>query len=373
MDTTLANNYEAQPGRQEWVTVIECVSATGEKIPPFVIFKGLNVMTSWLPTNLPLGWQFRCNATGWTNNYYGLKWIEHFESATRNGLRSPDDFRLLLCDGHDSHISADFVLFCIEKQIDLVLLPPHSSHLLQPLDVGIFGPLKTAILHQLSCILRMGISRLQKVEWLERFVLARERAITKDNILGGWRGTGLFPENMHRILIQIPDIQIVPTTPTPSSTSNTMTPFLPNSSPPDPSVLRSTNQAFLTEISTADISTPVKTHMRRLSGISERLQARVDILEVEVNEIKMVNAQRKERQCGKRLILKDTPVVSTEVVQKALAEAEKATKAKQKKKGRKCKQQTISSDEEEESSSDNSPDDLELLGPEVLDCIEVVS
>lgn len=47
----------------------------------------------------------------------------------------------------------------------------------------------------------MGIRRIQKVEWLERFIDAREKAITKENILSGWRGAGIFPENMHRILI----------------------------------------------------------------------------------------------------------------------------------------------------------------------------
>jgi len=34
VDTSVPKAYEAQPGRQEWVTVIECISATGEKIPP---------------------------------------------------------------------------------------------------------------------------------------------------------------------------------------------------------------------------------------------------------------------------------------------------------------------------------------------------
>jgi len=47
--------YEAQPGRQEWVTVIECISGTGERIPPYVIFKGQNLMTSWFPKELPKG------------------------------------------------------------------------------------------------------------------------------------------------------------------------------------------------------------------------------------------------------------------------------------------------------------------------------
>ena len=61
--------------------------------------------------------------------------------------RSPDDYRPLLCDGHDSHISADFVSFCIHNRIDLIPLPPHSSHLLQPSYIGVFAPLKARHLH----------------------------------------------------------------------------------------------------------------------------------------------------------------------------------------------------------------------------------
>jgi hypothetical protein len=41
--------YMAQPGCQEWVTVIECISASGISIPPYVIFKGENLVSTWLP------------------------------------------------------------------------------------------------------------------------------------------------------------------------------------------------------------------------------------------------------------------------------------------------------------------------------------
>ena len=56
--------YEGQPGRQEWLTVVECISATGKKIPPYVIFKGQNLMTNWLPNPLPQGWMFAANVSG---------------------------------------------------------------------------------------------------------------------------------------------------------------------------------------------------------------------------------------------------------------------------------------------------------------------
>jgi hypothetical protein len=89
VDSSVSTAYEAQPGRQEWVTAIECISATGEKIPPLIIFKGSNLLTTWLPQPLPSRWMFSCNESGWTSNYYGIGWIEHFEARmSGTGLRA---------------------------------------------------------------------------------------------------------------------------------------------------------------------------------------------------------------------------------------------------------------------------------------------
>ena len=51
---------------------------------------------------------------------------------------------VLLVDGHTSHINVEVSKFCLENQILLYCLPSHSSHLLQPLDVGFFRSLKAA-------------------------------------------------------------------------------------------------------------------------------------------------------------------------------------------------------------------------------------
>ena len=59
---------------------------------------------------------------------------------------------------------------------------------MQPLDVGIFGPLKRAMSSQLDPIFRTGVHTLHKAEWIESYVEARKKAITPSNILGGWRG-----------------------------------------------------------------------------------------------------------------------------------------------------------------------------------------
>ena len=88
-------------------------------------------MSNRFPKTLPKGWKFAANTTGWANNFRGVEWIKHFDSATRPQLQSPDDYRLLLCDGHDSHISAGFVAYSFHNRIGVILLPPHSSDLTQ--------------------------------------------------------------------------------------------------------------------------------------------------------------------------------------------------------------------------------------------------
>jgi hypothetical protein len=53
-----------------------------------------------------------------------------------------DDTILILCDGHRSHISVDLVEWAKQQNIVLFVLPPHTSHILQPMDVECFGPMQ---------------------------------------------------------------------------------------------------------------------------------------------------------------------------------------------------------------------------------------
>lgn len=121
--------------------MVECICGDGTILPPLGIFKGKNVLQSWIPNAALEQWFFSANTKGWTSNLHGLEWLKRvFEPATRAKANGP--LRLLVCDGHDSHISGSFIAHCLQNRIILLILPPHTSHLLQPLDVAIFGPLK---------------------------------------------------------------------------------------------------------------------------------------------------------------------------------------------------------------------------------------
>ena len=94
-------------------------------------------------------------------------------------------------------------------KIEVVLLPPHSSHLLQPLDVAVFGPLKTQLCNEQRRYVRAGVARLQKWEWADCYLKARQKAITDHNIKSGWRASGCYPIFPAKVLDKLP----VPTSP----------------------------------------------------------------------------------------------------------------------------------------------------------------
>jgi hypothetical protein len=52
------------PGRQEWVTAIEGISATGRALPPLLIYTGEYTNTGWIPASTPLNWRFSSSRKG---------------------------------------------------------------------------------------------------------------------------------------------------------------------------------------------------------------------------------------------------------------------------------------------------------------------
>jgi hypothetical protein len=72
-------------------------------------------------------------------------------------------------------------------------MPPHSSHLLQPLDVRCFGPLKKAYGREIELLMKRSITHVSKTEFLPAFYAVFRATMTEGNIKGGFRGAGLVP------------------------------------------------------------------------------------------------------------------------------------------------------------------------------------
>jgi hypothetical protein len=130
-----------QPGDREWVTVIQSICAAGYAIPPFIIYKGRVHISAWYEEkDIPNDWKLSVSENGWTNNALGLEWLKHFDAHTK--ARQGGVYRLVILDGHESHVNQNFKDYCLENKIITLCMPAHSSHILQPLDVVCFAPLK---------------------------------------------------------------------------------------------------------------------------------------------------------------------------------------------------------------------------------------
>jgi hypothetical protein len=200
-----------QSGNREWVTAIECINAEGWCLPPFLVVQGAYHLANWYTEgNLPQDWVIKPTYNGWTNNETGLEWLKHFDKHTTS--RAKGVYRMLVVDGHESHMSAEFEAFCKDRKIITICLPAHSSHILQPLDVGCFSVLKRAYGIALEDFIKSHITHVTKVEFFIAFKAAHFAAITEKNMKGGFRGAGLIPFDPEAVISKL-DIKL--RTPTP--------------------------------------------------------------------------------------------------------------------------------------------------------------
>ncbi|EDN08103.1 conserved hypothetical protein [Histoplasma mississippiense (nom. inval.)] len=206
-----------QPGDREWATVIAGVNATGWALRTMIILKGKMHQSHWYETEkLPHDWVIGVSENGWTNDKLGLIWLkEIFDKDTRS--RTKGKYRLLILDGHGSHASAEFDQFCSENDIIALYMPSHSSHLLQPLDVSCFSPLKKAYRRQVEKQMQLGINHIDKEEFLTLYPAAHMEALNENNIKSGFKATGLVPYDPEQVLSRL-NTQMH--TPTPPGTSH---------------------------------------------------------------------------------------------------------------------------------------------------------
>ena len=90
---------------------------------------------------LPREWIIETSANGWMTNDLGVRWLKHFDAPTKE--HTVGVYRLLIVDGHESHAVTSSTSTVRNRRLSLCM-PSHLSHLLQPLDVCCFAPLKRA-------------------------------------------------------------------------------------------------------------------------------------------------------------------------------------------------------------------------------------
>lgn len=296
-----------QPGDREWASAIICFSAGGEVLPPFILLKGVIAYSSWLTeSNYPPTWPIKPTENGWTDNETGIDWIKHFDKYSFS--RTKGQYRLLILDGHESHNTFLFHEYCREHNIVVLCLPPHSSHLLQPADVGAFEPLKKAYGFQINDFIKACITHITKLEFLIAFQGAFKAAITEKNAKAGFRGSGLVPYNPEAVIEKM-DVHLR----TPSPTSALSTPW---TSQTPTNAVEALNQVRLVQKRLdrhqSSSPTPIFDIIRSLVKGTEILANKVTLLSTDNQRLRTANHELSRRRRAPRVELGRREAITAE-------------------------------------------------------------
>lgn len=140
-----SGRYRAQAvtaGRSKTVTLIGWANAIGYQVPPYFVFPGQRMIDSLLHGATP-GVSGTVSKSGWSNTAIFEQYMQQHILPYLPG-RDENNQVLVLYDGHRSHVSLPLIQWAKDNHIILFVLPPHCSHLLQPLDVSCYGPFEMA-------------------------------------------------------------------------------------------------------------------------------------------------------------------------------------------------------------------------------------
>jgi DDE superfamily endonuclease len=285
----------AQDGSREFISLLASICADGTALPPALIYKGASrdLQDTWLKDlNEKQHAYFASSTNGWSSNAFGIAYlVDVFNPATR--AKAGRGRRLLIVDGHSSHVNMEFITTCDRLKILLLILPPHSTHRLQPLDVGCFLPLSTCYTTKLNKVMEKsgGLVSFTKRMFWTTFKATWDNSMTSENILSAFEKCGIWPTKPDVILDVINPPR--PSTPSDSSSDEPSTPY---------TVKR------MRQFSKIHTGRPTKEAFRKLTKANEVNATRASIAKHRVNGLReALLMEQKKRRRGKKLNLIGEP------------------------------------------------------------------
>ena len=197
--TNQKHPYAVTSGDTSQITVLACASASGYTIPPMVVFDRKQLQAEMSVGEIP-GTFYGLSENGWMDATMFESWFAHHFLVHVPSIHP----LLLLLDGHASHYNPTFLKMAAEEGIIVFCLPPHTTHLLQPLDNGAFASLKD---HWRSECQRFYAQNPGKVITRRNFVQVFQKAwvqgMSISNVTSCFRAAGVFPVDKTVVLSQL--------------------------------------------------------------------------------------------------------------------------------------------------------------------------
>jgi len=198
----------------EHLTLGCLATADGEHMPPLVIMP-----LSKLPRELDeYGKDGRIFVggpqSGWIDKQTFKCWVDRFLDwrKARNIAKSlPMDAPFLLfIDLHSSRENSEVLEMLKKENVEVVTIPSHTSHLLQPLDVGVFRHFKQFFRYWRRRFREWTVAyengskisekAMQRYKVIRSCLAAMEQSFITEYIVNGFAKSGLFPKNLEIVL-----------------------------------------------------------------------------------------------------------------------------------------------------------------------------
>lgn len=190
-------------------------TASGVLLPIYLVFKAEHLYDSWT-TGGPKGARYNRSKSGWFDSRIFAEW---FRTIVLPYCRKHDPenlkWKILIGDNLASHISVEVIDACEIHRIKFILLPPNTTSLMQPLDLAYFRPLKCKwrnVLEQWKKGNRKE-SSLPKSEVPKLLRQTLCEINSKDNLIAGFRTSGIYPLDAEKPLSRMPPDPVTPISP----------------------------------------------------------------------------------------------------------------------------------------------------------------
>lgn len=185
--------------RGELLTGIECVAANGWVMEPYFVAQGEVHLERWYEGGtLSDESRIAVSSSGYSNDSLAIDWLQFFQKHTQNRARGQQ--RLLLFDGHGSHLTWQFLYLCEQWNIIACVFPPHTTHLIQPLDGSPFRALKDRFREKNNMMAQWRGDAEDKSFFFREITRIRQEAMKSRTIRKAFADHGIYPHNPTPVL-----------------------------------------------------------------------------------------------------------------------------------------------------------------------------
>ncbi|KAF7569827.1 Trichoplein multi-domain protein [Pyrenophora tritici-repentis] len=247
-----------------------------------------------------------------------LAWLEQvFDRHTKE--KAGNHTRLLILDGYGSHVTMEFIDYAIAHNIMLLVLPPHSTHTLQPLDVVMFKPLAAAYSLSLQHYLQASHG------------LLADSSFIKKHALKAFKATGIAPIDPEVVLKKFRKSTLTAPPPLVNVSRATITNLINQAYDPSSIAANNLSEILLRLQAAKEIAEYEKDALRAALHVHQKPRNRHEPpLDLQQRKAQLVKEKEKEKELLDKIELKEAKE-NNRIYQLKIKEAARAAREEAKK------------------------------------------